>query len=87
MKIGIFDSGIGGISVLHEACGKLPDAEYIFYAIQRLADDGEPISEIVLNTPSPYMESFPYCECTVTFNLTIAADIRGRNGSRLCEML
>ncbi len=32
MKIGIFDSGIGGISVLHEACGKLPDAEYIFYA-------------------------------------------------------
>lgn len=62
-------------------------AEYIFYSIQRLADDGEPISEIVLNTPSPYMESFPYCECTVTFNLTIAADIRGRNGSRLCEML
>ena len=32
MKIGIFDSGIGGISVLHEALIHLPDAEYIFYA-------------------------------------------------------
>lgn len=32
MKIGIFDSGIGGLSVLHEAYHQLPDQEYIFYA-------------------------------------------------------
>ena len=32
MKIGIFDSGIGGLSVLHCALNKLPDAEYIYYA-------------------------------------------------------
>ena len=32
MKIGIFDSGIGGISVLNEAFHRLPDQEYIFYA-------------------------------------------------------
>lgn len=33
MKIGIFDSGIGGMSVLHEAYHLLPpDLEYIFYA-------------------------------------------------------
>ena len=32
MKIGIFDSGIGGISVLHEAYHRLPNEEYIFYA-------------------------------------------------------
>lgn len=32
MKIGIFDSGIGGISVLHEAMKRIPDAEYLFYA-------------------------------------------------------
>ncbi len=32
MKIGIFDSGIGGLSVLHEAYHRLPDQEYIFYA-------------------------------------------------------
>ncbi len=32
MRIGIFDSGIGGLSVLHEAYHRLPDQEYIFYA-------------------------------------------------------
>ena len=32
MKIGIFDSGIGGLSGLHEAYHQLPDQEYIFYA-------------------------------------------------------
>ncbi len=32
MKIGIFDSGIGGLSVLHEACHRLPEQEFIFYA-------------------------------------------------------
>lgn len=32
MKIGIFDSGIGGISVLHEAYHRLPNENYIFYA-------------------------------------------------------
>lgn len=32
MKIGIFDSGIGGLSLLHEAYHLLPNEEYIFYA-------------------------------------------------------
>ena len=32
MKIGIFDSGIGGLSVLHEAYHQLPNQEFIFYA-------------------------------------------------------
>ena len=32
MKIGIFDSGIGGLSVLHEAWQLLRGEEYIFYA-------------------------------------------------------
>ena len=32
MKIGIFDSGIGGLSVLHEAYHLLPEQNYIFYA-------------------------------------------------------
>ena len=32
MKIGFFDSGIGGLSVLHEAYHYLPGQEYIFYA-------------------------------------------------------
>lgn len=32
MKIGIFDSGIGGLSVLHKALSAIPDAEFIYYA-------------------------------------------------------
>ena len=32
MKIGIFDSGMGGLSVLHQAMHKLPEEEYVFYA-------------------------------------------------------
>lgn len=32
MLIGIFDSGIGGITVLKKALELLPDAEYIYYA-------------------------------------------------------
>ncbi len=32
MKIGFYDSGIGGLSVLNEAFHRLPDEDYIFYA-------------------------------------------------------
>ena len=32
MKIGIFDSGIGGLSVLDEAVHRLSGVDYIFYA-------------------------------------------------------
>ncbi|NGM83250.1 glutamate racemase [Paenibacillus sp. 7124] len=32
MRIGFFDSGIGGITVLHQALRLLPNEDYIFYA-------------------------------------------------------
>lgn len=32
MRIGFFDSGIGGITVLHKAMKLLPDEDYIYYA-------------------------------------------------------
>lgn len=32
MRIGFFDSGIGGITVLHEALREMPDEDYIYYA-------------------------------------------------------
>lgn len=32
MRIGFFDSGIGGLTVLHEALKLLPNEDYIFYA-------------------------------------------------------
>ncbi|MEL7648082.1 MAG: glutamate racemase [Sedimentibacter sp.] len=32
MKIGFFDSGIGGITVLHDAVKMMPNVDYIYYA-------------------------------------------------------
>jgi len=32
MRIGFFDSGIGGLSVLYEALGRLPREDYFYYA-------------------------------------------------------
>lgn len=32
MKVGIFDSGVGGITVLKEAMDKLPSLDYIYYS-------------------------------------------------------
>jgi glutamate racemase len=32
MKIGVFDSGIGGLSVLHEAWKTMPDEHFLYYA-------------------------------------------------------
>lgn len=32
MNIGIFDSGIGGVTLLHQAMASLPEENYIFYA-------------------------------------------------------
>lgn len=32
MKIGFFDSGVGGLSVLYEAIGQLPLEDYIYYS-------------------------------------------------------
>ena len=47
MTIGIFDSGIGGISVLTEALRLLPDERYIFYADSDRAPYGTKTSEEV----------------------------------------
>lgn len=41
MKIGIFDSGIGGLSVLYELATRLPDAEFIYFADSKNAPYGE----------------------------------------------
>lgn len=41
MKIGIFDSGIGGLSVLHHARKVMPDCEFIYYADEKHVPYGE----------------------------------------------
>lgn len=41
MKIGILDSGLGGLSVLHRALKMLPDAVYLYYADEKHVPYGE----------------------------------------------
>lgn len=41
MKIGIFDSGIGGLTVLEQALSLLPDEDYIYYADSQHVPYGE----------------------------------------------
>lgn len=41
MKIGIFDSGIGGLSFLHQAMKKMPNTEFIYYADEAHVPYGE----------------------------------------------
>jgi glutamate racemase len=49
MKIGFFDSGIGGITVLHQALKYLPNEEYLFYADTLHVPYGEKPKEEVRN--------------------------------------
>ena len=41
MKVGIFDSGIGGLSVLHRARKYLPSVDFIYYADEKHVPYGE----------------------------------------------
>ncbi len=41
MKIGIYDSGIGGLSVLHRAMRKMPGTEFLYYADTKHVPYGE----------------------------------------------
>ena len=45
MKIGIFDSGIGGLSVLYEAMHLLPHEQFIYYADEKHVPYGEKTKE------------------------------------------
>ena len=48
MKIGIFDSGIGGLSVLHQALKIMPEHQYIYYADEKNVPYGEKTKEQVI---------------------------------------
>ena len=45
MKVGIFDSGIGGLSVLHHALQVMPETDFIYYADEAHVPYGEKTRE------------------------------------------
>ena len=56
MKIGIFDSGVGGITVLKEALKQLPQMDYIFYADNLHVPYGTKTKEQVLSYVNEVVE-------------------------------
>lgn len=48
MKIGIFDSGIGGLSVLHLAMRYFPNEQFIYYADEKHVPYGEKTKEQII---------------------------------------
>lgn len=49
MKIGVFDSGLGGLSVLNEAIKKLPNEQFLYYADRRNVPYGLKTKEQILS--------------------------------------
>lgn len=52
MKIGIFDSGIGGLSILSKALTSIPDARFLYYADSKNVPYGEKSPEDILRFSS-----------------------------------
>ena len=58
MKIGLFDSGIGGLNVLKEFINKYPSNHYIYYGDTLNVPYGEKSKEELLNLSSKIIEFF-----------------------------
>lgn len=58
MKIGIFDSGIGGLSVLHLAMKKLQGVHFIYYADKRNVPYGEKSKEQIVELVDQVMQFY-----------------------------
>ncbi len=56
MKIGIFDSGVGGITVLKEALNQLPQFDYVYYSDNLNVPYGTKTKEEVLGCVSEVVE-------------------------------
>lgn len=52
-------------SELYKSCVEL--AEYVLVCIIQMSNTNYSFSNAVLNTPSPYMDDFPYCQCSISF--------------------
>ena len=61
--IGVFDSGVGGISVLREAARLLPNEQFIFYGDTKNAPYGTKTKEEVLNLSKKVVEILLGFQC------------------------
>lgn len=70
---------------LYRACLMLEN--FIFFQMMQWRGDGKLIQNLVANPPSPFMENFPACECTVEFDFTYETRTSTYAGTRLQELL
>ena len=49
MSIGVFDSGVGGLSIHHALTRRLPEADFIYLADQRHAPYGDKTGEEIVD--------------------------------------
>ena len=52
-------------SELYKATVEL--SEYVLVSLKKLSYDNYSLNSIVLDTPSPYMDDFPYCQSSISF--------------------
>lgn len=70
---------------LYRACLML--GNFIFFQMMQWRGDGKLIQNLVANPPSPFMENFPSCECTVEFDFTYETRTSTYAGTRLQQLL
>ena len=71
MKIAFFDSGIGGLSVLHHAMKILPDQEFIFFADEDHVPYGTKPRELVMKYVD---EAFKFLFCLDVQGIVVACN-------------
>ena len=71
-------------SDLYKSCVML--AECVFNALGRMNNSNFSLSEVHLDTPSPYLDNFPFCECSVSFTAS-KANTETKINTKLWEYL
>lgn len=61
--------------------------EQVYIALKRMGSTNQDIRSVELNTPSPYLADFPYCECTVSFESDVLNIIETTDRTELENML
>ena len=64
-KIGVFDSGIGGLTVLDELINIIPNEDYIFYADSKNNPYGEKSDEELYNITSKIVDYLKEKGCRI----------------------
>lgn len=76
----------GTRSALYKAALLL--GEQVYKTLGKMSNNDFRIRNIVLNTPSPYMEQFPYCDCTVSFDLeTVKESTESKLNTKVSQYL